>query len=160
MLAKLMESVRKALVGKVGKIEERYWFNIITVLYWIQNRGELKQFVRHRVNEILAITLKKKLGHFPGIENPADLRSRVEFAWKIQEQSLWLAGPRWLSSVQREWPQSELGVTEESKEEEKQTALLVVDINEEIGIQNVISIERYGRVRSYSGYGRVISYSG
>ncbi|XP_046856548.1 uncharacterized protein LOC124449638 [Xenia sp. Carnegie-2017] len=80
------------------------------------------------------------------MENPADLGSRGVFASKIQEQSLWWTGPRWLSSVEREWPQSEVGVTGESKEEEKRTALLVVDTNEEIGIQNVISIERYSRV--------------
>jgi hypothetical protein len=58
MLAKLVDWVKKALTSQVKGLETRYWLDSITALYWIQNHGEWKQFVRHRVNQILALTNK------------------------------------------------------------------------------------------------------
>ena len=40
--------------------------------FWIQNNNEWKQFVQHRVNEILTLTKKD----VSGVENPADIGSR------------------------------------------------------------------------------------
>ena len=40
------------------------------------NKGEWKQFVRHRENEILRLTNKEDWGHCPGVENLADIGSR------------------------------------------------------------------------------------
>ena len=45
------------------------WLDSKTVLYWINNAGEWKQFVRHRVNEILQLTNKEKWRHCPGEMN-------------------------------------------------------------------------------------------
>ena len=59
MLAKLVDSVKKALASQVENLETRYWLDSITALYWIQNQGEWKQFVRHRVNQILSLTNKE-----------------------------------------------------------------------------------------------------
>ena len=53
MLAKLVDSVKKALAVQVTNLETRYWLDSISALYWIQNHGEWKQFVHHRVNQIL-----------------------------------------------------------------------------------------------------------
>ncbi|XP_046854266.1 uncharacterized protein LOC124447403 [Xenia sp. Carnegie-2017] len=128
--AKLVESVGKALEGQVGKLKSRYWLDSITALYWIQNRGEWKQFVRHRVNEILSLTSKESWGHCPGVENPADLGSRGVFA----------------SNLEQEWPQSVVSKTEESVQEERKAAVLVVDASEKFGIDQIICIDRYSRV--------------
>jgi hypothetical protein len=75
MLAKLVDSAKKALASHVKVLETRYWLDSITALYWIQNHGEWKQFVRHRVNQILALTNKGDWSHCAGVENPADLGS-------------------------------------------------------------------------------------
>ncbi|XP_046841149.1 uncharacterized protein LOC124435254 [Xenia sp. Carnegie-2017] len=146
MLAKLVESVGKALEGQVGKLKTRYWLDSITALYWIQNRGEWKQFVRHRVNEILSLTSKESWGHCPGVENPADLGSRGVFASKLEEDSIWWNGPNWLSSLEQEWPQSVVSKAEESVQEERKVAVLVVDASEKFGIDQIICIDRYSRV--------------
>ena len=53
ILIKVMDSVRTALKQYVEFIKTRYWLDSKTALCWINNRGEWKQFVRHRVNEIL-----------------------------------------------------------------------------------------------------------
>ena len=60
ILAKLMSTVQRALG------------------HWINNKGEWKQFVRHRVNEILKLSDKANWGHCPGEQNPADIGSRLK----------------------------------------------------------------------------------
>ena len=53
ILAQLMSTVKKALEAQVTLSGTRYFLDSKTAICWIQNRGEWKQFVRHRVNEIL-----------------------------------------------------------------------------------------------------------
>ena len=50
ILAQLMNTVKKALETQVSLTGTRYWLDSKTAICWIQNRGEWKQFVRHRVN--------------------------------------------------------------------------------------------------------------
>ena len=66
ILARLMETV---LEEEVEVQEVILWLDSKTVLYWINNAGEWKQFVRHRVNEILRLTNKEKWRHCPGEMN-------------------------------------------------------------------------------------------
>ena len=75
ILAQLMDTVKLALESQLKLNRVRYWLDSRTALCWIQNRGEWKQFVRHRVNEILKLTNKEHWGHCPGEENPADISS-------------------------------------------------------------------------------------
>ena len=60
--ALLMDTVRKALETELELEYVRMWTDSKTVLSWINNKGEWKQFVRHRVNEILKITRKSDWG--------------------------------------------------------------------------------------------------
>ena len=76
ILAQLMDSVGKALESQLKVNGRKFWLDSKTALYWIRNKGEWKQFVRHRVNEILRLTSKAEWGHCPGEENPADVGSR------------------------------------------------------------------------------------
>ena len=85
---------------------------------------------------------KGEWSHCPGLENPADLGSRGILASKLQENPLWWAGPKWLSSLDKAWPNSEIDATEESKEEEKK-AVLVANVQDVRGIDKIIPIERY-----------------
>lgn len=66
----------------------RFWLDSKTALCWIQNRGEWKQFVKHRVNEILRQTEKGSWGHYPGEENPADLGSRGVLSAALRDSQL------------------------------------------------------------------------
>lgn len=53
ILVILMSTVKNALSSQMRIQQTKLWSDSITVLYWIMNQGEWKQFVRHRVNEIL-----------------------------------------------------------------------------------------------------------
>ena len=64
ILAQLMHTVKNALQSQVKLDGVRFWLDSETALSWIQNKGEWKQFVRHRVNEILKLTDKNFIIHF------------------------------------------------------------------------------------------------
>ena len=143
MLARLMNSVRNALKTQVECVKTRFWLDSKTALCWIRNQGEWKQFVRHRVNEILKLSSKKDWGHCPGLDNPADLGSRGVLPSKLKMNSLWWAGPEWLGSVDEAWPNYEVIATEESKEEEKKSVVMVASVKEVLAVSNIVSIEKY-----------------
>ena len=89
VLATLVDKVKKALEVQVQIAEMRYWSDSKTALCWIENKGEWKQFVRHRVNNILKLTQKEDWGHCPGRDNPADLGTRGLTAAKLEKSDLW-----------------------------------------------------------------------
>ena len=80
ILATLMNVVLAALNQQVQISTCRFWLDSKTALYWIKNTGQWRQFVQHRVDEILKMTEKGNWGHCAGICNPADLGSRGAFA--------------------------------------------------------------------------------
>lgn len=59
VLAKLMETVQNALKEEVEVMGSRQWLDSKTTLWWINNKGEWKQFVRQRVNEMLRMARKE-----------------------------------------------------------------------------------------------------
>ena len=68
----------------------------VTVLCWIKNVGNWKQYVQHRVNEICELTSKHSWRHCPGNLNPADLSSRGIAAKDLANNSIWWNGPEFL----------------------------------------------------------------
>ena len=62
ILAVLMNTVKNALQSQVKIDKVRLWLDSRTALYWIQNKNEWKQFVQHRVNEILTLTKRMNGG--------------------------------------------------------------------------------------------------
>ena len=144
ILVTLMDTVRKAL-SKETKIDEvRYWSDSMTVLYWLQNNGEWKTFVQHRVNEILNSTKKQDWNHVASLDNPADLGSRGVNALYLKESELWWKGPVWLKKGQSNWPKDfKIVESSEVSEERKQTAIPSTVITEGKGVSQVIDIDRY-----------------
>lgn len=70
VLAKVMSTVKEALEHSVQFSGVYYWLDsktALTALCWINNRGEWKQFVRHRVDEILKLSREEDWGHCPGV---------------------------------------------------------------------------------------------
>ena len=69
ILAQLMHAVKKALETEYSFEGIRYWTDSKTTLCWIRNTADWKQFVQHRVDEILKLSAKNEWGHCPGKEN-------------------------------------------------------------------------------------------
>ena len=141
ILTQLMDSVGKALESRLNLKGRRFWLDSKTALCWIQNKGEWKQFVQHRVNEILRLTSKNEWGHCPGGENPADVGSRGTTATKLKEDKIWWEGPVWLSQDENSWPTlgQENHRTPESTEEEKRTVTALTVMGEP-HIGNIVNI--------------------
>ena len=129
LLAQVMKSVKDALENQVCIDYTYYWLDSMTALYWIRNTGEWKQFVSHRVNEILKLTTKGDWGHCPGKENPADIGSRGELGTTLKSNRLWWVGPEWLTKPKEEWPKFE-GACKSQKvvEEERKSATMIVQV--------------------------------
>ena len=100
------------------------WCTGTSGLYWIENRKEWKQFVQHKVNEILTQTSKDQWKHVPGKENPADLGTRGADPSQLKNSKLWSFGPAWLRKDEKEWPvKFQIEETPESMIEAKQVSM-------------------------------------
>ena len=147
VLAQLMHTVKAALQNNIVVTETHLWLDSKTALYWIKNQKEWKQFVRHRVNEVLRLTDKEEWGHCPGKENPADIGSRGVLAAELVESQLWWKGPSWLSRPKEEWPgKEEIVETPEGLEEAKKISVCVVQNINECGIAGVLDVNRYSKL--------------
>lgn len=147
ILASLMSSVRTALEQEVEIVRTRYWLDSKTALCWIDNKGEWKQFVRHRVNEILRLTKREEWGHCPGEENPADVGSRGSNASTLRDNHLWWKGPKWLSGPEEMWPAPcEVLETPETSDETKKSLAMAARVEEVLSLENVVDIGRFGRL--------------
>ncbi|XP_046856074.1 uncharacterized protein LOC124449168 [Xenia sp. Carnegie-2017] len=146
ILAHLMSAVRKALESEYNFEGVKYWTDSMTVLYWIVNSGNWKQFVQHRVDEILRLSSKTEWSHCPGKENPADLGSRGVLMTELKNAEAWWSGPSWLRGSPRHYPMvKEIVPTVDSKVEEKRSFVvnLITSARSLFGIGNVISISKY-----------------
>jgi len=144
ILTTLMKTVKTALSSQIDIAKTRYWLDSKTSLFWILNRGEWKQFVQHRVNEILRETNKSEWGHVSGGENPADLGSRGLNATQIQGNNLWWEGPPWLRKGESEWPKfNVIEGNDSANEERKKVTVLRVQTEPVQTISSVIEIRKY-----------------
>ena len=144
ILAKLMSSVRLALENEVEILETYFWLDSKTALCWIYNKGEWKQFVRHRVNEILSLSRKESWSHCPGDDNPADIGSRGMLPSKLKSNMLWWKGPGWLTGPKCGWPvKGNIVLTSESQEEAKGTVVLATGFEHGSSVESVIDIHRF-----------------
>ena len=146
ILAQLMDTVKLALESQLKVNRVRYWSDSSTALCWIQNRGEWKQFVRHRVNEILKLRNKEHWGHCPGKENPADIGLRGALGSKLRDDKMWWCGPQWLTQGEEKWPATVEDIcTPESEEELKKTTnVMVVQVQRPPTVANLVDINRHG----------------
>ena len=118
----------------------------MTALQWIQDKGELKQFVRTRVNEILSLTNKEQWKHCPGEMNPADLGSRGVLATQLKEIVLWWEGPECLRKPQADWPKLSRLENDESVEAERKVSSLAVPVNKPQGIGSMIELSKHSNL--------------
>lgn len=149
ILAQLMSTVRNTLQSQVTIDGVRFWLDSKTALSWIRNKGEWKQFVRHRVNEILRLTDKEEWAYCSTLENPADLGSRGVLASQLKEDELWWHGPQWLTGRKEEWPvkMENFQTPESLLEVKKTTTALVVETKGEEGIAAVVPLNDYSKLQ-------------
>ncbi|XP_044171892.1 uncharacterized protein LOC122956294 [Acropora millepora] len=149
ILAQLMDTIRVALQSQLKIDGVKFWLDSKTALSWIQNKGEWKQFVRHRVNEILKLTAKEDWAYCSTDENPADLGSRGVLASQLKENQLWWCGPSWLTGRPDGWPaMTEAYQTPESQvEEKKSTTVLLTEAERPTGIANVIDVNNHSTLQ-------------
>ena len=120
ILAVLMSTVCNALKSQLMIDCIRYWLDSRTTLYSIFTRVEWKQWVQHRVSEILKLSKKENRGHVDGVDSPADLSSRGILAIHLHDSHKWLNGPSWLIKRKREWPKNLIiGESEEIGQERR-----------------------------------------
>ncbi|XP_065062455.1 uncharacterized protein LOC135689235, partial [Rhopilema esculentum] len=145
ILSTLVETVYNALSPQIRIDGCRYWLDSKTALYWINNQGEWRQFVQHRVNEILKISKKEDWGHCIGVCNPADLGSRRVSATILRDSRLWWEGPHWLSMGKEYWPKSfTLEDSPEIMEEKRKTVNVTAVIEQNrLSVTEIIEVDKF-----------------
>ena len=93
ILATLSDTVKGALINQLDISDTVLWFDIMTALIWINNKGEWKQFVKHRVEEILKTTTSDQWRYCPTHDNPSDVGTRGTDPVKFDNSELWRKGP-------------------------------------------------------------------
>ena len=140
--------IKDALSSQVSIPKVKLCSDSMTTLYRIQDQGEWKQFVRHRVNEILQLSNKSDWGHCSSGDKPADIGSRGASAKELSNSELWWHGPSWLTEPIDRWPvRNSTKPTAESEEEDKKTAILTVITHATHGIDEVMEIKGYSSLR-------------
>ena len=76
----------------------------MTVLCWLKNSRQWKQYVRAQVEEIQRKTDIANWRFCPGIKNPADIPSRSCRVSELVQNQLWWEGPLFLKGSLEGWP--------------------------------------------------------
>ncbi|XP_036347137.1 uncharacterized protein LOC118756483, partial [Rhagoletis pomonella] len=109
---RLANNVMKALQVP---IHARFWrSDSKTVLKWLRmDPRNFKQYVMHRVGEVLEATNATDWNWVPSKLNPADLATKFS---RQQSSDIWLHGPKFLSFNQTDWPKcDDLGPVEHTE---------------------------------------------
>jgi len=147
-LVRLMVNVEGALASEKSVKCSNLWLDSQTALLWIINRGEWKQFIKHRVNAILKLSDQADWRYCPSREHPTDIASRGMSASELKENVLCWQGPAWLTDLEENWPsKGSVPPTTESREEERTISILVAQTDLIVGIDKVIEIDKYSCIR-------------
>ena len=155
LLAKLAKTVRSVLAEElqVTPIITFYWVDSIAVLCWIKNNKVWKQFVRHRVSDILRDSQREEWFYCPGPQNPADLPSRGMYGPHLERNLFWWEGPGFLKHPSTKWPKQEMSFESKSALEEgtKQIPNVthVLASKEILNVSKVMEAERFSSYKKY-----------
>ena len=103
MAVRLKEQIVKEQKSKIHS--SNFWTDSTTFLHWIHSSHRKPQvFVANRVAESLDTTNVSKWNHVSGINNPADIETRLINVDELKRRE-WLTGPAWLKQPENEWPE-------------------------------------------------------
>jgi len=158
ILARLVHTVLPLLPPLSGTA---LWTDSMTVLHWVRNRKNWKQYVQHRVNEIRELTDSNSWNHCPGTQNPADLPSRGLTATELLGSPLWWNGSPFIAQIQIELPNFTDDMPVEAQAELAKTPTNVTrvltnqEITEHDGVHLLIDCTKYsdlGRLLRVTAY--------
>ncbi|XP_045454347.1 uncharacterized protein LOC123663725 [Melitaea cinxia] len=132
LLSDLFRFVRDTYVDRIPLSAAYMWSDSTIVLSWLRSHSSRwVTFVANRVSHIHDIIPTECWHHVPSEENPADVCSRGQFPDEIVHNSLWWAGPSWLSKDRTTWPNSfeSLSPSDEAvvKSESKLSSVLLIE---------------------------------
>ena len=109
LMAKLVDTIKCTLEAEldIGNIETFYWVDSTAALCWIKNVKVWKQYVRHRVDQILQTSSRDEWHFCPGTLNPANFPSRGRVGPSLSENNIWWEGPLFLKLPSQEWPKQD-----------------------------------------------------
>lgn len=121
---RLKEAIVSSHNIKPSKIT--FWSDSKTVVQWIQSDCRIyKQFVAHRIAEILEYSEVKQWRWVPGSQNPADDATRPQYFSGKTSISRWLNGPAFLKGDEEHWPKIPAAINKEKSNVEIRTKFLV-----------------------------------
>ena len=139
------------------------------VLQWLLSESVTTKsiFTRNRIKDI-SVFLKTIVDDY-GIsinfkyvkseDNPCDLITRgLSYTDFNKKLPFWLNGPKWLSTYQSSWPESDLGCLSAASKQQTQPAKITASFNtcvDPLGVETLVDIQKYSdlnklfRVTSY-----------
>lgn len=136
------------------------WSDATIVLHWLRSHSSRwATFVANRVSHIQEITPPEWWYHVSSGDNPADICSRGLFPSEMLNNTLWWAGPCWLSQAKEFWPSQSITISQVDEsiaqtETRKSVALVTVDSAKE----SDLLIELTHRFSSLTKLLNVLSY--
>lgn len=143
-------------------IKEVYlWSDSTVVLSWLRSHSSRwATFVANRVSHIQELTPTECWHHVSSGDNPADICSRGQFPQELVNNTLWWAGPCWLSQNKETWPLADTvdGSDAEVVKEQRKPVALVTQPKVNADVDPSILEILLNRFSSFSKLISVVSY--
>lgn len=132
------------------------WSDSQIVLHWLHSQKKLKQFISHRVKEIIQTFPATLWNYCPTGDNPADLLTRG-INYEVLTRSFWIQGPSWLTEESKwpKWSHAEIlhlqsePIHDENQPESTEVTPQPTGIHNVLMISNYSSLSRLLRVTAY-----------
>lgn len=166
LLSDLYNFVRNTYLDRIPIDAVYLWSDSTVVLSWLRSHSSRwVTFVANRVSHIQNITPIEWWHHVASGDNPADICSRGQLPRELLYNSLWWAGPTWLSENHKSWPSNSHNIshTAEEKvivksEKRRPVTLISSKIHESVNIEDNIVEKLLTRFSSLQKIINVLTY--
>lgn len=131
LLSSLLSFVQETYKNKMYISKVFAWTDSTIVLCWLKGDSRnWNTFVSNRVASIQEKIPSSNWHHIISQDNAADPGSRGLLPLDLLNNTLWRAGPHWLSKLSSSWPQSNFELYEPTEERRKITLSLFTEISD------------------------------